>query len=67
VLILNRRVGERVIIGSNVTVCILAVSGNQARIGIEAPRNVEVHREEVAERIKQADGRRPPPREAAVG
>ena len=46
-LILTRRVGEVITIGSDVTVTVLGVRGNQVRIGINAPRNVEVHREEV--------------------
>lgn len=50
-LILSRRIGEKLIIGDNVTVTILAVKGNQVRIGIDAPRNVRVDREEVHERI----------------
>jgi carbon storage regulator len=59
VLILSRRIGEKLIIGDNVTVTILAVKGNQVRIGIEAPRNVRVDREEVHERIlKEEEERR---------
>ena len=52
-LILTRRVGERVVIGGNITVEILGVKGNQARLGIAAPRDVSVHREEIEERIKR--------------
>ena len=51
VLILTRRVGEKLVIGENVTVTVLGVKGNQVRIGIDAPRDVTVHREEVYERI----------------
>ena len=51
-LILTRRVGESVIIGEDVTVTVLGVKGNQVRIGINAPKNVAVHREEIFERIK---------------
>jgi carbon storage regulator len=51
VLILTRRVGEKVIIGENVTVTILSIKGNQIRVGIEAPRDVTVHREEIYQRI----------------
>lgn len=50
-LILTRRVGEKLIIGENVTVTVLGVKGNQIRIGIDAPRDVQVNREEVYQRI----------------
>jgi carbon storage regulator len=52
-LILTRRVGETVMIGNDVTVTILGVKGNQVRVGINAPKNVAVHREEIYERIKR--------------
>ena len=52
-LILTRRVGETVMIGNDVTVTVLGVKGNQVRIGIQAPKNVAVHREEIFERIKR--------------
>jgi carbon storage regulator len=52
-LILTRRIGETITIGSNVTVTVLGFKGNQVRIGINAPKDVEVHREEVYERIRQ--------------
>ena len=52
-LILTRRVGETVMIGNDVTVTVLGVKGNQVRIGINAPKNVAVHREEIFERIKR--------------
>jgi carbon storage regulator len=52
-LILTRRVGEKLIIGEDVTVTILSLKGNQIRIGIDAPRSVKVHREEVYERIRK--------------
>ena len=51
-LILTRRVGETVMIGDDVTVTVLGVKGNQVRMGINAPRTVAVHREEIFERIK---------------
>jgi carbon storage regulator len=51
-LILTRRVGETVMIGEDVTVTVLGVKGNQVRMGINAPRTVAVHREEIFERIK---------------
>lgn len=52
-LILTRRVGESVVIGGDVTVSVLGVKGNQARLGVNAPRDVAVHREEIHERIKR--------------
>ncbi len=52
-LILTRRVGETIMIGDDVTVTILGVKGNQVRVGINAPKNVAVHREEIYERIKR--------------
>ena len=52
-LILTRRVGETVMIGDDVTITVLGVKGNQVRVGINAPRNVGVHREEIYERIKR--------------
>jgi len=54
-LILTRRVGETVMIGEDVTVTVLGVKGNQVRIGVNAPRNVAVHREEIFERIKREE------------
>ena len=51
-LILTRRIGETVMIGDEVTVTVLGVKGNQVRMGINAPRSVAVHREEIFERIK---------------
>jgi carbon storage regulator len=50
-LILTRRVGETMMIGDSVTVTILGVKGNQVRVGINAPKDVAVHREEIFQRI----------------
>ena len=52
-LILTRRVGEALMIGKEITVTVLSVNGNQIRIGIKAPKDVVVHREEVYERINR--------------
>lgn len=54
-LILTRRVGEAVVIGEEVTVTVLGVKGNQVRIGVNAPKSVSVHREEIFDRIKNEE------------
>lgn len=65
-LILTRRVGETIVIGADITVTVLGVKGNQVRIGVNAPKETPVHREEIARRIEaetaQASARRPEPR-----
>ena len=50
-LILTRRVGEPIIIGDDIVVTIIGLKGNQVKIGINAPKNVSVHREEIKQRI----------------
>ena len=55
-LILTRRSGEAVIVGDNVRIAVLDIRGNQVRLGVEAPREVSVHREEVYRRIVEEQG-----------
>lgn len=56
-LILTRRVGETIMIGDEITVTVLGVKGNQVRIGTNAPKDVTIHREEIAERIRAQEPR----------
>ena len=58
-LILTRRVGETLMVGDEVSVTVLGVKGNQVRIGINAPKDVSVHREEIYLRIQQEQEQRP--------
>lgn len=51
-LILTRRVGEAVVIGDNIEITVLGVKGGQVRLGVKAPREVSVHRDEIVERIR---------------
>jgi carbon storage regulator CsrA len=55
-LILTRRVGESVVIGTEVTVTVLRVKGNQVRLGVDAPKSVSVQREEIFHRIQREGG-----------
>ena len=68
-LILTRRVGETLMIGDSVSVTVLGVKGNQVRIGINAPKDVAVHREEIYQRIKREHegGGEPPSPVAETG
>ena len=54
-LILTRRVGESLMVGDEITVTVLGVKGNQVRIGVNAPRDVAVHREEIYSRIQEGE------------
>ena len=54
-LILTRRVGESLMVGDDITITVLGVKGNQVRIGVNAPRDVAVHREEIYNRIQDGD------------
>ncbi|WP_348671976.1 carbon storage regulator CsrA [uncultured Abyssibacter sp.] len=59
-LILTRRIGETVMIGDEVTVTVLGVKGNQVRLGVNAPRSVAVHRQEIYDRIQKEEAANSP-------
>jgi carbon storage regulator len=68
-LILTRRIGEVVMVGDEIKVVVVGAVGTQVRLGIDAPRDVAVHREEVYEKVKREEGQRPadePPAEQVL-
>jgi len=57
-LILTRNVNEKIMVGDDVEITVLSVTGGQVRLGVEAPKDVPVHREEIYQQIKQKQGSR---------
>jgi carbon storage regulator len=58
-LILTRKIGESLLIGEDISISVLSVRGNQVKIGVDAPKEVTVHREEIYQRLKEeADGKK---------
>lgn len=58
-LVLSRRLGETLVVGDDITFTVLSISGNQVRIGINAPKHVSVHREEIHQRLLEEQNRAP--------
>lgn len=56
-LILTRRTGESLKVGDNITVTVLSVTGNQVKIGVDAPKSVSVHRQEIYDKIQEEKGK----------
>jgi len=52
-LVITRKLGERIAIGDDITITLVEIKGSQARIGIEAPKNISIHRQEIYERIRE--------------
>ncbi|TNH02740.1 carbon storage regulator CsrA [Testudinibacter sp. TR-2022] len=57
-LILTRKIGESLLIGEDISISVLSVRGNQVKIGVDAPKEVTVHREEIYQRLKEADDKK---------
>jgi carbon storage regulator len=66
VLILTRRVGENVVVGDDIVISVIEVRGDAVRIGVQAPRSVTVHREEVYRELQQANENAASPSDAAI-